>query len=72
MIVDDLTQFLQVSGVSPAAGQKNGRSNRKRKLIFDRINQSSLKSFALAGRMDRIEKYKSKINPDNPARPGIA
>jgi hypothetical protein len=32
----------------------------------DRINQVSLKSFALAGRMDRIEKYESKINPDNP------
>jgi hypothetical protein len=38
----------------------------------DRINQASLKSFALAGGMDRIEKYDSKINPDNPARPGIA
>jgi hypothetical protein len=50
-----------VSGVSPTAGQKNDRSNRKRKLISDRIN-----------RMDRIEKYESKINPDNPARPGIA
>jgi hypothetical protein len=35
----------------------------------DRINQSSLKSFALAGRMDRIEKYESKINPDNPVNP---
>jgi hypothetical protein len=43
-----------VSGVSPAAGQKNGRSNRKRKLISDRINQASLKSFALAGEMDGI------------------
>jgi len=38
----------------------------------DRINQASLKSFALAGGIDRIEKYESKINPDNPARPGIA
>jgi hypothetical protein len=38
----------------------------------DRINQASRKSFALAGGMDRIEKYESKINPDNPARPGIA
>ena len=28
----------------------------------DRINQASLKSFALAGRMDGIEKYESKIN----------
>ena len=31
----------------------------------DRINQASLKSFALAGRMDKIEKYESKINYDN-------
>jgi hypothetical protein len=38
----------------------------------DRINQASRKSFALAGGMNRIEKYKSKINPGNPARPGIA
>jgi hypothetical protein len=38
----------------------------------DRINQASLKSFALAGGMDKIEKYESKINPDNPARLGIA
>jgi hypothetical protein len=38
----------------------------------DKINQSSLKSFAPAGRMDRIEKYEPKINRDNPARPGIA
>jgi hypothetical protein len=35
-------------------------------LFSDRINQASLKSFAPAGRMDRIEKYESKINPDNP------
>jgi hypothetical protein len=41
-------------------------------LISDRINQASLKSFALAGGMDKIEKYESKINPDNPARLGIA
>jgi hypothetical protein len=47
-----------VSGVSPTAGQKNDRSNRKRKLISDRIN-----------RMYRIEKYESKINPDNPVNP---
>ncbi len=38
----------------------------------DGINQASLKSFALAGGMDRIEKYESQINPDNPALPGIA
>jgi hypothetical protein len=38
----------------------------------DRINQASLKSFALAGGMDRIEKYESKINPDIPTRLGIA
>jgi hypothetical protein len=35
-------------------------------LISDRINQASLKSFALAGGMDRIEKYESKINSVNP------
>jgi hypothetical protein len=46
-----------VSGVSPAAGQKNGRSNRKRKLISDRIN-----------RMDRINILNQK-NPDNPVNP---
>jgi hypothetical protein len=38
----------------------------------DRINHVLLKSFALAGRTDRIEKYEFNINPDNPARPGIA
>jgi hypothetical protein len=37
--------------------------------LSDRINQASRKSFALAGRMDRIEKYESKINPDNPVNP---
>jgi hypothetical protein len=37
--------------------------------LSDRINQASLKSFALAGGMDRIEKYKSKINPGNPGNP---
>jgi hypothetical protein len=57
-----------VSGVSPAAGQKNGRSNRKRKLISDRINQASLKSFALAGGMDGINILNQK-NPDNPVNP---
>jgi hypothetical protein len=35
----------------------------------DRINQASRKSFALADGMDRIEKYQSKINPDNPVNP---
>jgi hypothetical protein len=34
-----------------------------------RSNQASRKSFALAGGMDRIEKYDSKINPDNPVNP---
>jgi len=35
----------------------------------DRINQASLKNFALAGGMDKIEKYESKIYPDNPVNP---
>jgi hypothetical protein len=38
----------------------------KKKTVSDRINQASRKSFALAGGMDRIEKYESKIFPDNP------
>jgi hypothetical protein len=62
------------SGFSPAAGQKDGRSNRQRKLnginiqFSDRINQTSLKSFAPAGRMDRINILNQK-NPDNPVNP---
>jgi hypothetical protein len=53
----------KVSGVSPAAGQKNGRLNRRRKLnginiqFSDRIN-----------RMDRINILNQK-NPDNPVNP---
>jgi hypothetical protein len=46
-----------VSGVSAATGQKNGRSNSKRKLISDRIN-----------RMDGIIILKQKY-PDNPVNP---
>ena len=55
--------WFQVSGFSPAAGQKNGRSNRRRKLnginiqFSDRIN-----------RMDRINILKQN-NPDNPVNP---
>jgi hypothetical protein len=47
-------------------------SNKIDSPFSDRINQASLKSFALACGMDSIEKYESKINPDNPARLGIA
>jgi hypothetical protein len=44
---------------SPAAGLKSGQFNRKKlneiQFYFsDRINQASLKSFAPAGKMDRI------------------
>jgi hypothetical protein len=49
--------------------QSNRKLNEIQFYFSDRINQSSLKSFALAGRMDRIEKYESKINPDNPVNP---
>jgi hypothetical protein len=38
----------------------------------DRINQASLKSFALAGRMDRIEKDESKINLGKPVNPYLS
>ena len=54
---------MKGSGVSTAAGQKNGRSNRKKKLnginiqFSDRIN-----------RMDRINILNQK-NPDNPVNP---
>jgi hypothetical protein len=34
--------------------------------FFDRINKSSLKRFAPAGKTDRIKKYESRINPVNP------
>ena len=57
------TSTVQVSGVSPAAGLKSGRSNRRRKLnginiqFSDRINM-----------MDRINILNQK-NPDNPVNP---
>jgi hypothetical protein len=63
-----------IRGVSPAAGLKSGQFDRKRKLnginlqFSDRINQTSLKSFAPAGWMDRIVTLKQK-NPDNPVNP---
>jgi len=38
-------------------------------LKIPNLKQASRKSFALAGRMDRIEKCESKINPDNPVNP---
>jgi hypothetical protein len=65
---------LEGSGFSPAAGLKSGQFDRRRKLnginiqFSDRINQSSLKRFAPADRMDRINILNQK-NPDNPVNP---
>jgi hypothetical protein len=65
----------RVYGFRPAAGLKSGQFNRIENLtaytvhFLNWINQASRKSFALAGGMDRIEKYEPKINPDNPVNP---
>jgi hypothetical protein len=56
-------QERKVSGFSPAAGPKNGRSNRRRKL-----NGINIQFSDNINRMDRINILNQK-NPDNPVNP---